>query len=79
MGTDVGMQTDVQIELYKSRIRLKKEMQRALACISPSAKRRLAAQWQETYSELFYKELISCAKNKKVAIEIADWDVENMK
>ena len=79
MGTDVGMQTDVQIELYKSRIRLKKEMQRALACISPSAKRKLAAQWQETYSELFYKELIACAKNKRVAVEIADWDVENMK
>ena len=79
MGTDVGMQTDVQIELYKSRIRLKKEMQRALACISPSAKRKLAAQWQETYSQLFYKELIACAKNKRVAVEIADWDVENMK
>jgi hypothetical protein len=28
---------------------------------------------------LFYRELINCAKNKKVAMEIADWKVEGMK
>jgi hypothetical protein len=79
MDTDADTQTLVQTELYKSRMRLKKEMQRALACISPSSKRKLAAEWQKTYSELFYRELINCAKNKKVAMEIADWKVEGMK
>ena len=77
MATDLGMQTQLRTELYRSRLRLKKEMQRALSCISAASKRKLAAEWQQTYSELFYRELISCAKNKKVAQEIADWDVEN--
>ena len=79
MGTGLDMQTQLQTELYKSRLRLKREMQRALACISPASKKKLAAEWQETYSALFYKELISCAKNKAVAKEIADWNVEGMK
>lgn len=76
MDTDADTQTLLQIELYRSRQRLKKEMQRALACISPASKRKLAAEWRETYSELFYKELLSCARNKKVATEIADWPLE---
>jgi len=38
----------------------------------------LAKEWRETYSELFYKELISCAKNKEVRLEIARWDDERM-
>lgn len=71
--------TDLQTELYKSRLRLKREMQRALSCISASNKRKLAAEWAEKYSAIFYRELISCARNKAVAREIADWDVENMK
>lgn len=79
MGTDMDMQTQERIELYRSRQRLKREMQRALACISPVSKRKLAAEWQETYSALFYKELISCARNKNVCREIANWDVEGMK
>ena len=79
MGTDTDMQTQLQIELYKSRQRLKREMQRAIACISPASKRKLAAEWKEKYSVLFYKELIACAKNKSVCREIAAWDVEEMK
>lgn len=75
----MDMNEDLRLELYRSRLRLKREMQRALSCISPSAKRKLAAEWQETYSELFYKELISCARNKSVCREIADWNVEGMK
>ena len=65
--------------LYASRLRLKREMQRALSCISPSAKRKLAREWEEKYSAMFYKELVSCAKNKGVAAEIADWTEERMK
>ena len=58
-------------------MKLKREMQRALACISPASKRKLAKEWEKTYSQLFYKELIACAKNKKVAMEIADWPDDN--
>jgi hypothetical protein len=70
---------DVQQELYASRLRLKKEMQRALACMSSTAKRKLAREWEEKYSALFYKELVACAKNKKVSVEIADWTEERMR
>lgn len=75
----MATEKDLQTELYNSRLRLKKEMQRALSCIKPSSKKRLAAEWKEKYSELFYKELISCARNKKAAMEIADWDLKEMK
>lgn len=79
MATNMAMQTELQTELYNSRLRLKREMQRALSCISPKVKRMLAQQWREQYSELFYKELIACARNKEVARHIADWDLEKMK
>ena len=75
----MGTEKDIQTELYNSRMRLKREMQRALHCIKPSAKRKLAKEWRETYSEMFYRELISCAKNKAVCVAIADWNVERMK
>lgn len=69
---------DTQMALYASRMKLKREMLRALSCIKPAAKRALAAEWRETYSELFYKELIRCAKNKEVAATIANWKIEEM-
>lgn len=75
----MGMNEDTRLELYQSRKRLKVEMQRALSCISPASKRKLAAEWQEVYSALFYKELIACAKNKAVCGEIANWDLDNFK
>lgn len=70
---------DMQMELYESRLRLKREMQRALSCIRPSSKRKLAAEWREKYSEIFYQELLNCARNKDVAAHISRWDVDKMK
>jgi len=69
---------DMQEQLYNSRMKLKREMQRAIQCIKTSSKRKLAAEWKEKYSELFYKELISCAKNRDVKHEIANWTEERM-
>ena len=69
---------DMQEQLYNSRMKLKREMQRAIQCIKPSSKRKLAAEWREKYSEIFYKELISCARNKDVRVEIAYWTEERM-
>ena len=66
---------DTQTQLYESRMRLKKEMQRALSCISPRTKRMLAAEWEEKYSGIFYKELLSCARNREAAKTIADWQL----
>ena len=70
---------DIQQELYNSRQRLKREMNRALSCISKASKRKLASEWEDKYSALFYKELIACAKNKQVCRTIADWELERMK
>ena len=75
MDTDM----DTQTELYNSRMRLKKEMQRALSCISPSSKKKLAREWEDKYSALFYRDLLSCARTKKVCADIADWNLEKMK
>ena len=71
-------QKDMQQQLYASRMKLRKEMQRALSCISKPSKRKLAKEWRETYSEIFYRELINCAKNKEIRLEIARWDDERM-
>ena len=68
---------DTQMALYASRVKLKREMARALSCISPVAKRKLAAEWKTTYSEMFYKELIRCAKNKEVAATISEWNLDS--
>ena len=75
----MDMSKDIEQQLYQTRKRLKLEMSRALSCISPASKRRLAAEWQSKYSELMYKELVACAKNKEACREIANWDLENMR
>ena len=75
----MATEKDTQEQLYNSRLKLKREMQRAISCIRPAAKRKLVAEWQETYSELFYKELLACARNKAVKFEIANWDNERLR
>ena len=75
----MDMNEDMKLALYQTRKRLKVEMQRALSCISPAAKRKIAQRWREEYSELFYRELIACAKNKDAMREIAQWDLDNFK
>ena len=75
----MDMNEDMKLALYQTRKRLKVEMQRALSCISPASKRKIAQRWREEYSELFYRELIACAKNKDAMREIAQWDLDNFK
>jgi hypothetical protein len=70
---------DMQMRLYNSRLRLKKEMQRAIQCISKASKRKLAAEWKEKYSDIVYAELIRCAKNKSACMTISEWELEEMK
>ena len=74
MGTD----KDTQMQLYESRLLLKREMQRALSCISPKAKRLLVAEWEDKYSSIFYKELLSCARSRDVSEKIANWNVDEL-
>ena len=69
---------DMQMQLYESRLRLKREMQRALSCISPKAKKLLAKEWEDKYSAIFYKELLSCARSRDVSETIANWKLDEL-
>jgi hypothetical protein len=61
-------------ELLKTRVDLVIQMQRALACRTKRQKIKLAREWKAKYSELMYKELIACAKDKRVRANIANWE-----
>jgi hypothetical protein len=54
-------------------------MRRALACISPASKRKLAARWKEEYADIVYQELLKYARNKSFASEVAHWDLSKDK
>jgi hypothetical protein len=74
----MGIDKDMQTQLYESRLRLKREMQRALSCISPKAKRLLVAEWEDKYSAIFYRELINCARSRDASEAIANWNVDEL-
>lgn len=65
---------DTSHELRRTRFDLMTQMQRALACRTKKQKIKLANEWKEKYSELMYKELIACAKDKRVCANIANWE-----
>ena len=67
-----------RVALRSSRIRLKEEMKRALSCRGKLQKIKLAKEWQEKYNPVHYRELIACAKNKQVAIAIANWKTDEL-
>jgi len=60
--------------LFETRSDLSLQMRRALACKNKKQKIKLADEWQKNYSELMYRELISCARNKEVCVRIANWE-----
>lgn len=65
---------DTSHELRRTRFDLMTQMQRALACRTKKQKIKLANEWKEKYSEQMYKELIACAKDKRVCANIANWE-----
>jgi hypothetical protein len=76
MVTGSDMEMRWQTELYDSRKRLQMELKKALLCTKKREKIELAARWKREYSENFYKELIRCAKNKSVAGDIIEWNLD---
>jgi hypothetical protein len=61
-------------QLLQTRVDLMIQMQRALACRTKKQKIKLAREWKEKYSENMYKELIACAKDKRVRANIVNWE-----
>jgi hypothetical protein len=72
------MEDEVKLQLYKSRLKIRQEMRQALVTISPAGKRKLAARWREEYSELFYKELLRCAKSVDCRETVANWKLDEL-
>jgi hypothetical protein len=38
----------------------------------------LAKEWREKYSDIVYKELIRCARNRDAAEVISKWDLDKL-
>jgi len=68
------MQDPYTRQLLQTRVDLMIQMQRALACKTKRQKILLAREWREKYSENMYKELIACAKDKRVRANIVNWE-----
>jgi len=68
------MQDPYTRQLLRTRVDLMIQMQRALACRTKKQKIKLAKEWKEKYSENMYKELIACAKDKRVRANIVNWE-----
>ena len=64
-----------QQELLLSRKILKTEMQKAIAAISPTAKRDIAARWKVDYSPMLAKELLRVARDPDARYRIANWNL----
>lgn len=73
----MSLSTEEQLRL--SRLNLQKEVRSALVCRTKSQKIALVARWKELYSPLYVKELLSVARNKKVAQDILSWDLGNFR
>jgi len=67
-----------RMALRDSRVQLQQEMRRALSCIKKMEKIKLAREWEDKYNPVHYRELIACAKNKQVAIAIANWKTDEL-
>jgi len=65
-------------QLRESRLKFKMEMQAALSCRTKKQKLDLVARWKSQYSPTSVEELLRVARNKPIAGEIANWDVDKM-
>ncbi len=63
--------------LKASRKRYAEEMNRAIRCRTNVQKLQLVQDWKAKYDPITVKELIGCAKDKKVMAVISNWDVDN--
>ena len=72
------MSLSIEEQLRRSRLNLQKEVRAALSCRTKSEKLSLVARWKKDYPPLYVKELIAVAKNKRVASDILEWDLDKL-
>jgi hypothetical protein len=64
-------------DLLETRKRFRQELRLALSCgKNAGAKRKLVEGWRVKYSDLFYEELLSCAKSPDVCHAVSKWELE---
>lgn len=68
----------IQAQLLANRAAMSSEMRLALACKTAVEKRRLVARWEQQYSERMCRDLLACARDKKVAFSISRWDLAKL-
>jgi uncharacterized iron-regulated protein len=61
-------------QLRATRLDFMNQMKRALVCRTKKQKIKLANEWKEKYSEQMYRELISCARDRTICANIANWE-----
>ena len=66
-----------QERLLEIRMRLKREMERAVQAVKPKDKIALAKEWQERYTDEQYDELLRLARHKEARYKIANWDLSD--
>ena len=73
------MSLSIEEQLRLSRLNLQMEVRSALSCRTKKQKIDLVNKWKEKYSPLYVKELLSVARNKRVAEDILSWDLGNFR
>ena len=66
-----------QERLLEIRMRLKREMERAVQAVKPKDKIALAKEWEEKYTDEQYDELLRLARHKEARAKIAAWDLSD--
>ena len=66
-----------QERLLQIRMRLKREMERAVQAVKPKDKIALAKEWEEKYTDEQYTELLRLARHKEARYKIANWDLSD--
>ena len=66
-----------QERLLEIRMRLKREMERAVQAVKPTDKIALAKEWEEKYTDEQYTELLRLARHKEARYKIANWDLSD--
>lgn len=61
--------------MFLTRANLKNELTRASRCNNNEEKKKLVEDWRRKYSEVFFCELLRCARDKRVMYSIANWDL----
>lgn len=66
-----------QERLLEIRMRLKREMERAVQATKDKEKIALAKDWREKYTDSQYEELLRLARHKEARYKIANWDMSD--